>query len=133
MKQYKHITLYSVYILIGAFLVVFGVLEKVDSFWSGMGSTLCVMGVIRLIRNYRLNKDEEYKEKMEIELTDERNRFIRNKAWAWSGYLYVLMSSIACIVFKIVGQEQLSIYSGISTCLVITLFWLSYVWLKKKY
>lgn len=131
--KHKYTVVYIAYILIGVVLFVLGVLDKVDSFWSGMGSTLCVIGIIRLMRNYRLNKDEEYREKMEIELTDERNRFIRNKAWAWSGYLYVLMSSIACIVFKMIGQEQLSIYSGLSTCIVITLFWLSYVWLKKKY
>ena len=133
MKKYKHTVLNSLYILIGIGLVVLSIFEKVDSFWSGMGSTFIVIGIIRLIRNYRLNKDEEYREKVEIELTDERNRFIRNKAWAWAGYIFVLISSILTIVFKVVDQNLLSIYSGFSTCLVITLFWFSYLYLKRKY
>ena len=133
MIKYKHTVLNSLYILAGVLLLGLGIFEKLDSFWSGMGSTLIVIGIIRLIRYYRLNKDEEYRENVEIELTDERNRFIRNKAWAWSGYLFVLTSSIFTIVFKVIGQDLLSVYSGFSTCLVITIFWFSYLYLKRKY
>ena len=37
------------------------------------------------------SKNEAYREKIEIEEKDERNHFIRNKAWAWAGYLYVMI------------------------------------------
>ena len=133
MKPYKYTFLNSLYIIAGVILLVLGVFEIVDSFWSGMGSTLCVIGIIRFVRNYRLNKDEEYREKVEIELTDERNRFIRNKAWAWAGYSYILISASACIVFKIMNQNVLSMYASGSTCLVIVLFWLFYHYLRRKY
>ncbi len=133
MNKYKHIIINSVYIFAGIILVCLGIFEKIDSFWSGMGSSLCVIGIIRVLRIYRLNKDEEYKEKMEIELTDERNRFIRNKAWAWAGYLYVLISAVLCIVFKVMNQDLLSMYASFSTCLMIALFWFSFIYLKRKY
>ena len=133
MKQYQYTLLNCMYILAGIVLLALGVFEVVDSFWSGMGSALCVVGIIRIVRNYRLNKDEKYKEKVEIELSDERNHYLRNKAWAWAGYLYVLISAIAAIVFKVIGQDMLSIYSSFTTCLVIVLFWFSYFYLKKKY
>lgn len=131
MKKYTFLN--SLYIIAGVILFGLGVFEIVDSFWSGMGSTLCVIGIIRLVRNYRLNKDEEYREKVEIELTDERNRFIRNKAWAWAGYLYILISASLCIVFKVMNQNMLSMYASGSTCLVLVLFWFSYIYLKRKY
>lgn len=131
MKKYTFLN--SLYIIAGVILFGLGVFEIVDSFWSGMGSTLCVIGIIRFVRNYRLNKDEEYREKVEIELTDERNRFIRNKAWAWAGYLYILISASLCIIFKIMNQNDLSMYASGSTCLVMVLFWVSYIYLKRKY
>lgn len=131
MKKYTFLN--SLYIIAGVILFGLGVFEIVDSFWSGMGSTLCVIGIIRFVRNYRLNKDEEYREKVEIELTDERNRFIRNKAWAWAGYLYILISASLCIIFKIMNQNDLSMYASGSTCLVLILFWVSYIYLKRKY
>lgn len=131
MKKYTFLN--SLYIIAGVILFGLSVFEIVDSFWSGMGSTLCVIGIIRFVRNYRLNKDEEYREKVEIELTDERNRFIRNKAWAWAGYLYILISASLCIIFKIMNQNDLSMYASGSTCLVLILFWVSYIYLKRKY
>ena len=74
-----------IYIILGIALFVLGALEKLDSFWSGMGGALIGVGVIRAVQLIRLRKSEAYREKMEIEATDERNRFIRNKAWAWAG------------------------------------------------
>lgn len=133
MEKYKHTFLNSLYIIIGIVLFVLGVFEKVDSFWSGMGSTLVMIGIIRIVRYHRLNKDEAYREKVEIELTDERNHFLRNKAWAWAGYLFVIISSLLAIVFRIIGENVLSIYAGFSTCVVIGLFWISFIYLKKKY
>ena len=122
-----------VYIIIGAALIGLACFEKVDEFWSGMGSALLVIGALRLIRYYRFKKNEAYREKIEIEEKDERNHFIRNKAWAWAGYLYVLIMAIATIVFKVVGQETLMMFASGSVCLVLTLFWVSYVILKRKY
>lgn len=122
-----------VWLIIGIMLVTLSILEKVDEFWSGCGASLLVIGTLQLLRAYRLNKNEAYREKIEIELSDERNRFIRNKAWAWSGYLFVLIAAIACIVFKLINRDELSMASSAAVCLMITLYWVSYVILKRKY
>ena len=98
-----------------------------------MGSALLVVGLINLLKIHRLNKNEEYREKLEIEVSDERLQFIRNKAWAWSGYLFVLISAVACIVFKVMNLDQLSLYASFSVCLVLALFWVSHAIIKRKY
>ena len=133
MRQKVKLSFNIVYVIVGAVLIGFALFEKLDSFWSGMGSALLVVGLINLIKIHRLNKSEEYREKLEIELTDERNQFIRNKAWAWSGYLFVLISAVACIVFKVMNLDQLSLYASFSVCLVLVLFWTSHTILKRKY
>ena len=133
MRQKIKLSFNIVYVIIGCILIGFAVLEKLDSFWSGMGSALLVVGLINLLKFHRLSKNEEYREKMEIEISDERLQFIRNKAWAWSGYLFVLISAVACIVFKVMNLDQLSLYASFSVCLVLVLFWVSHAIIKRKY
>lgn len=133
MRQKIKLSFNIVYVIIGCILIGFAVLEKLDSFWSGMGSALLVVGLINLLKIHRLNKNEEYREKLEIEVSDERLQFIRNKAWAWSGYLFVLISAVACIVFKVMNLDQLSLYASFSVCLVLVLFWVLHAIIKRKY
>lgn len=132
MKEKKLI--YDIALLvIGLALIIPAFFGMVDEFWNGMGSALAIVGAIRLLRTYRLNKNDAYREKMEIETTDERNQFIRSKAWAWAGYLFIIISGLAVIVFKLVGQDLLSQASSWAVCLMLVLYWSAYLVLKKKY
>ena len=126
--------IYPIVLLIaGLCLTGLGIAEIVDEFWSGMGSALTVIGVIRFLRTYRLNKNDAYREKVETAVTDERNHFIRAKAWSWAGYLFIICSAISVIVFKILGQDLLSQAASWGVCLMLVLYWVSYFILKKKY
>ena len=115
----KHIIL----IVLGVALIGLGCFEVVDSFWSGMGASLLAVGALRLIQAYRYRKSESYREKMDLEVNDERNRFLRNKAWAWAGYLFILISACAVIVLKVMGQELLCMAASFSVCLMLVLYW----------
>ena len=117
----------------GLALIGLGVAEIVDEFWSGMGSALLVIGIIRLLRYYRLKKNDAYREKMETAVTDERNQFIRAKAWSWAGYLFIMVSAIATIIFRILGQDLLCQVASGAVCLMLVLYWISFFILKKKY
>ena len=68
------------YIALGAVLLGLGIAQVVDAFWSGMGSALVAVGVIRIVHFVRFRKDETYRENQEIAKTDERIRFLRSKA-----------------------------------------------------
>ena len=133
MMEKKRMWLSIVWLILGVVLLGLGVAEKVDAFWSGMGGALMAIGAVRLLRYYRLNKNESYREKMEIEMSDERNHFLRNKAWAWAGYLFVLTLAVLSIVLRIFGQELLSQAAGFAVCFMLVLYWGSYMVLSKKY
>ena len=119
--------------IIGGILIGLAFAEKVDEFWSGMGSGLLVIGILRLLRIYRFNKNETYREKMEIEQTDERNHFIRNKAWAWAGYIFVIVGAVLTIVFKVFNLDTFSMAASMAVCFMLILFWISYHILRKRY
>ena len=129
----KEIIFGVIWLLLGLVLTVLSCLETLDEFWSGMGSALMVIGIVRLLRGYRLSRSEAYREKREVAETDERLHFIRNKAWAWAGYLFIIISAICTIVFKILGQDLLRMACGGGVCLMLVLFWVSFFILNKKY
>ena len=129
----RNLIVYILYLVIGLTLLALGIANVVDSFWSGMGSGLIFVSVMRLIRVYRLNKNEEYREKVETEISDERNRFIRNRAWAWAGYLFIFISAVAVIGLKVAGLDLLSTAASVALCLMLVLYWVSFFILRKKY
>ena len=121
------------YVLIGVSLTVCGVLKIIDTFWSGMGTALMVVGALQTIRLVRYNTNPRYKEVTDTAVNDERNRFIRAKAWSWVGYLYIIIVAVATIVFKLLGQELLMFAASGSVCLMLVLYWIIYLILNKKY
>ena len=133
MKNTRNLIIYLLYLIIGGVLLTLGIFEVIDSFWSGMGSGLLFVSVLRLIRLYRFNKNEEYREKVETEISDERNRFIKGRAWAWAGYLFILISAVAIIAFRVAGQPLLSSAASVALCLMLVLYWVSFFILRKKY
>ena len=122
-----------IWLLLGIVLTVLSCLETLDEFWSGMGAALLVIGVVRLLRGYRLSKSETYREAREVAETDERFHFIRNKAWAWAGYLFIIICALGTIVLRLLGQDLLSLVCSGAVCLMLVLFWISFFVLKKKY
>ena len=104
-----------------------------DSFWSGMGTALTVMGAIFLIRGIRYRRDEKFKEEVDTQANDERNRFLATKAWSWAGYLYVLLAAVASIVLRVVGMNEYSGLLAYTICAIMILYWIMYMILRKKY
>ena len=120
-------------IIIGVILIGCSMFGIVDEYWSGMGTALLVVGIIFLARQFKYKTNEEYREKYDIERSDERNRYLSGKAWAWAGYLYVMIAAVASIMMKLAGKEDLMKIASGNVCLIIVLYWISYMILKKKY
>ena len=132
MKHWKTIY-HAIFMVVGLTLVVLAFLGMLNDFWNGMGSALVIVGAVRLLRDHRMNKNEAYREKVEVAATDERNQFIRGKAWSWAGYLFIIIAGLGTIGFKIMGQDMLSLAASYSVCLMLCLYWISYYVLRRKY
>lgn len=133
MKSERRIILSVTWILVGAVLIGLSLAGVLDDFWSGMGSGFFILGIIQVLRYFRFKNNEAYREKVETEIGDERNAFIRNKAWAWSGYLQVLIMAVGSIALRVAGQELLANAAGFTVCIILVLYWGSYLILSKKY
>ena len=130
----KRLTLTVFWIVLGAVLVVLTVTEVLDSsIYSGMGGALMAVGTLQLIRAVKYRKDSEYKEKVDTELGDERNRFLRMKSWSWAGYFTILIEGIGAIIAMALGERTVQLVLSYSVCLVLVIYWIAYVILSKKY
>lgn len=134
MKYEKRIFLSLLWIVLGIVLILCGFAKVFDSdICIGMGGGWLICGILQLIRHIRYIKDKNYRENFDIETNDERNKYISSKAWSWAGYGFVLISGIASIVLLIANQRVFASVTSGSICLVITLYWISYLYLKRKY
>lgn len=133
MRSNKRLIASIVEIALGAVLLVCNLADLLDEFWSGMGVALIVVGGLFLMRQIRYKTNETYRESVDVEVNDERNKYLSMKAWSWAGYLFVLIAAVGAIVFKILGRDELVYAASGSVCLIVVLYWLSSMVLRKKY
>lgn len=134
MNNDKRLILNIIWVVIGALLLgacIAGVLES--ELYSGLGGGLIGVGFVQILRNIRYKTDADYKEKMDIEVGDERMKFIRKTSWAWTGWLSVIIAGIGSIIALVTGQYILQQYLAFSVCVILLVFLAVYFVLKKKY
>ena len=134
----RDIVLSIIYIVLGAALFVASqVADLGDSTLAqilpGMGGALIAIGLIRLYRGIRLAKDKAYRENFEVETHDERNQWLRMKAWSWAGYLFVMIAACGTLVFAFIDKKELMMAASYSVCIILLLYWICYLIVRKKY
>ena len=134
MNNNRRLVLSIFWVVLGLVLVVLSIMEVLDSsVYAGMGGALAAVGALQVIRNLRYRGNEEYREKVDTEVNDERNRFLRMKSWSWAGYIVVLVEAIGVIVAMIMGKETIQMILCYSVCLILCAYWISYLVLSRKY
>lgn len=122
------------WVLIGIALLVLSFTEVLDdSIYSGMGGALIAVGVIQIIRNVKYHTNDEYKEKIDIAAEDERNSYIRMKAWSWAGYIFILAAAIVSLVLFVMNMNVYGQIVSYCLCSVLVIYWVAYLILQKKY
>lgn len=130
----KKLALSIFWVIAGIVLLVLSVAEVLtDTLYAGMGGALIVVGMLQVIRNIRYRKDEEYREKIDVEAGDERNSFIRMKSWSWTGWLTILIEGIGVIVAMVLGQRTVQLVLSYSVCLILVIYLVTGLILSRKY
>lgn len=129
----KRMILSIIWIIIGAVVLVLGLMNILDEFWSGFGGALVAVGVLQLVRQIRYRTNSEYKEKVDTEVNDERNKFLSSQAWAWTGYIFVLCAAVGAITFRIMDKDELCSLCAAAMGLMAVIYLITYMILKRKY
>lgn len=120
------------YIVLGVILIIlFNLKGAENSYLSSMGLALIVVGIVRIRNHIIITKNEESIQKQKIAETDERNIAIANKAKSLSFMIYIFMACIAVIVLEILNKTQwVSVISGM-VCLLLVIYWVTYLIVRK--
>ncbi len=137
MKNYynnKKLVINIALLITGIAIWVLAFMGKIPAdLWSGIGAALIVIEVLQIMRNLKYQKDSEYKKKIDIEVSDERNSYIRMKAWSWAGYLFILGAAALSLVFFIRGQTQIGQVLCYCMCANLIIYYAAYLILSRKY
>ena len=133
MRKNKRMLASIIEIAIGIILLISNFWGSIDEYWSGMGTALILIGVIQLVRQIKYKTNITYREAVDVEVNDERNKYIGMKAWSWAGYLFVIVAAVSSVILKIIGYEELVPIASGSVCLIVILYWTSFLYLRRKY
>ena len=129
----KRLLLSIFWIVLGIVILIMAMTEKLEAVYGGMGGALIAVGAMQVMRNLRYRNNPEYREKIDIESNDERNRYIRMKAWSYTGYITILGLCAAGIVFYyVMGNKELGQPVMTTVCFMLVVYWISYYILSKK-
>lgn len=99
----------------------------------GLGIGWIVCGALQAAKGMRYVKDGDYRKKYDTEAKDERNRYISLKAWAWAGYIFVIISALAAVIGIFAGDNGVAASSSSAIGVMVLLYLISYLVLRKKY
>ena len=129
----KRLLLSVFWVILGAVLLGLSVAEIIDQgIYAGMGGALIAVGILQILRNLRYRNNQEYREMIDIEITDERNKYLRMKAWSIAGYTMVLAGAAGSLVAFFAGHEETQKVLLCSVAFLVFVYWLAYVILNKR-
>ena len=129
----KRLVIGIVYITIGLLVSVLSFTLVIDDWWQSFGVAIFIVGVADIFRYRKYVTNAEYREKVDLSNNDERIRFLSMKAWSWAGYAFVILAALGVIGFQIAGLRTWSLACSFCVCIVMVLYWISYMALSKKY
>ena len=94
---------------------------------------MLVMGVIRLIRHWKITKDESTIRRQEVAETDERTLMMAEKARSWAFSYSIMIAGIAVIVLSLLGKHDAALPFAWYVCGMVVLYWIFWLILRKKY
>ena len=129
----KKMALSIFWMVLGGALIGCELAGLLSEMWSGMGGGFLIIGAWQVYRQLKYRRNEEYREKVDIAMQDERNHFIRGKAWAWAGYLFVIITAVGSLILRFAGKSELADMAACGMALLVFLYWVSYMMLSRKY
>ena len=130
----KRLALSLFWLLLGAVLLGLSLAGRLDSeLYSGLGGALMGVGALQLLRTARYRRNPDYREKVDTQNIDERNRFLRMKSWSWTGYLILIAEAVGAVIALILGKQDLQQMLSYQVCLMLTVYWVTYLILSRKY
>ena len=133
-KMQQRLFLAAGYILLGIVLICTDLLNGSENdFFFSFGLTLVIMGIVQFLRYRKITKSDQSLRKQELTETDERNRMISERAKSWVFSFSVIIAGMIVIVLSLLGYHDQALPFAWYVCGMITLYWIFWYIIRKKY
>ena len=132
MKIRQYVAIF--YCVLGAVLILGNLLMDYENhFILPFGIALLIIGVLRMMQNRKITKNEQTMHQREVMESDERNILISERARSWTFIFSVVAAGFIVLVLSVLGyHEQAQPFSWF-VCAMIGLYWVFYLILRRKY
>lgn len=121
------------YILLGiTSIIVYTFNLGEDTVLLTFGTAFTAMGVLRVIRYFKITRSPESVRLRKTEESDERSIAIVRRAKAVAFGVYTFGAAILVIVLEFSGKSSLASAIALNICTIVFIFWLSYIVLQKR-
>ena len=132
-KLKMRLCLAVLYILLGvASIIIYVSSSKENTVILTFGAAFTAMGILRVIRYFKITRDPESVRERKTEETDERNIAIVRRAKAVAFGVYTFGAAILVIVLEFLGKSSLASVIALNICAIVFIYWLSYTVLQKR-
>lgn len=94
----------------------------INGFYMGAGGGLIGVGIVNIIMNCRYLKNPELKRKRAIVETDERNRILGLRTWAYAGYSMFLIMYIGILLAGFISMTVMKVLLAVGAVYGLLLF-----------
>lgn len=121
------------YILLGiTSIIVYTFNLGEDTVLLTFGTAFTAMGVLRVIRYFKITRNPESVRRRKTEESDERIIAIVRRAKAVAFGVYTFGAAILVIVLEFLGKSSLASVIALNICAIVFIYWLSYIILQKR-
>lgn len=121
------------YILLGiTSIIVYAFNLGEDTVLLTFGTAFTAMGVLRVIRYFKITRNPESVRLRKTEESDERSIAIVRRAKAVAFGVYTFGAAILVIVLEFSGKSSLASAIALNICAIVFIYWLSYIILQKR-
>lgn len=114
-------------------LLAFSGIVEDGSVLTGIGSGILAVGVVQLLRVFRMESNPEYKKRMETASKDERYAFISMKAKEAAFGIYLIIAAVLCMAWMLLGYREQGMLAAMSICILVLLYAVFFRILARKY
>ena len=133
MHRNVRMALSVIWVVVGAALMTLSVTEVLKGAFAGMGGALTAIGLLQLARQLRYRQDPSYRERVDAEESDERNRYIRMRSWTWTGPLAVVAEFAASLIALALGEHTVQLVLSYTAACTLLAYCLTYFVLQRRY
>ena len=133
MTNKQRIIWYGAFLAAGIVAVTLSLFGVIDDMLGACGLALIIISALQLFKAARYAHDPDFAKRIDVGNSDERLAYLASKSAEWTFKVSAIGLCVLSLVLRILGSADTADVLAFVACAEITLYWVSYLVLSRKY